>query len=623
MAQTPNPLQWAPPFYLAPPHFPHPTHHHKTRVHSNAPLTRTTTSFGARQLETPQQDQQQNDHIRPPEENYRKRASRMNWAKVAPHLKHTSSRTRSPTRATGYSPTLLPHNYAFNPYYHFYHHPKIPLTNPDSLVKSHQPSEVTEKMPMFYFNFASMPHDPMRTTQASPLPTFAAQIQTGHTTKTNVRDLAPITPFVNLMRSPTNQYPPYGSPMNPNTPVYTHHRLPHDFYHLYHRPQAENLPPPVSVPRSQQTPNSVPLSEDPKDGFGSYFKPELPVQFKPGNDPAEGLNDEGKSAAHSDPSYDGSSWEKWLEMVAKVNNVPEPLYMFPLPDEKMREEASVQDHFRASSMAQPLASPCSPGTGSHFHHTVSPGCFSFPVKECIVGEHFVFSLPEFAVEPKVVSPGDSGVSCALKRLTSNPHVYYVPLHGCGVTKQVIDALMIYQLELETCSYDNSLIRMLVECSLYPGFPPAETLLILDPLPLQYLVPLQLRIATDESYSFHPEAHRPLSGLRGRLVFMELSLLQPPDPSVVLRVHYCLAYTLTPYTSAMLIYDGCLPGSESQLLPSLSSNTRYIVVTSFLSLTSSKPSIVYDVDPEVYFFCLTEVCSSSDGVCSTGCINSSE
>lgn len=58
-------------------------------------------------------------------------------------------------------------------------------------------------------------------------------------------------------------------------------------------------------------------------------------------------------------------------------------------------------------------------------------------------------------------------------------------------------------------------------------------------------------------SFHPEAHLPLSLIRGRPVYVEVSLLDPPEPGLVLLVHSCLAYAQAAYISWMLVYDGCV------------------------------------------------------------------
>lgn len=60
---------------------------------------------------------------------------------------------------------------------------------------------------------------------------------------------------------------------------------------------------------------------------------------------------------------------------------------------------------------------------------------------------------------------------------------------------------------------------------------------------------------DESFSsFYPEAHLPLSLIQDRPVYLEVSLVDPPEPDLVLLVHSCIAYTQARW---MLIYDGCV------------------------------------------------------------------
>ena len=61
---------------------------------------------------------------------------------------------------------------------------------------------------------------------------------------------------------------------------------------------------------------------------------------------------------------------------------------------------------------------------------------------------------------------------------------------------------------------------------------------------------------DRSYSsYHPEYHRPLSVLLGNPLYLEVRLLSSPDPSVVLLVHYCVAYPRSAQSAWVLIYDG--------------------------------------------------------------------
>lgn len=58
-------------------------------------------------------------------------------------------------------------------------------------------------------------------------------------------------------------------------------------------------------------------------------------------------------------------------------------------------------------------------------------------------------------------------------------------------------------------------------------------------------------------SFYPEARLPLSLIQGKPVYVEVSLLDPPEPGLVLLVHSCSAFSQTAYPSWMVIYDGCV------------------------------------------------------------------
>ncbi|XP_051797215.1 zona pellucida sperm-binding protein 1-like [Acanthochromis polyacanthus] len=152
----------------------------------------------------------------------------------------------------------------------------------------------------------------------------------------------------------------------------------------------------------------------------------------------------------------------------------------------------------------------------------------------------------------------------------------------------------------------------------PALPPIQ--------PTPATVTVQLRIATDASFaSFHPEAHLPLSRMQGRPVFLEVSLLESPDPNQVLLVHSCLAYTPVPYATWTPVYDSCSIQGVSQLLPSPNPHhIRRIVISTFLSVPlegSPYNGRGYPLlqDPEIYFFCLTEVCSAADSDCNIRCL----
>lgn len=68
--------------------------------------------------------------------------------------------------------------------------------------------------------------------------------------------------------------------------------------------------------------------------------------------------------------------------------------------------------------------------------------------DCVAGHQFIFVVPKSALEPAVASPGqDSQAPCTLRRLTSDPEVYIVPLDGCGANKHVRNASARQNVEL--------------------------------------------------------------------------------------------------------------------------------------------------------------------------------
>uniref|UniRef100_A0A8C7XTE5 ZP domain-containing protein n=1 Tax=Oryzias sinensis TaxID=183150 RepID=A0A8C7XTE5_9TELE len=171
--------------------------------------------------------------------------------------------------------------------------------------------------------------------------------------------------------------------------------------------------------------------------------------------------------------------------------------------------------------------------------------------------------------------------------------------------------------------------MTVGCSSSPYTPGEVRFHLVDEPPVQTPpapVTVLLRLATDESFtSFHPEARLPLSLVLSKPVYAELSLLDPSKPGMLLLVHSCLAYTLAPYLSWMLLYDGCPKQGISQLLPSPDSrHIKRMKITVFPSVATGSSShsaqrrLALLEDPEVYFLCTTEVCSAASGDCSVSC-----
>ncbi|KAK5856686.1 hypothetical protein PBY51_008267 [Eleginops maclovinus] len=308
-----------------------------------------------------------------------------------------------------------------------------------------------------------------------------------------------------------------------------------------------------------------------------------------------------------------------------------------LPDEDVGKRMD-------GELKDPSPPPCVFGPGLALF---APGCCLYPVKDCTSGQHLIYVVPDSVLEPTVAPHAPpsslSNVSCSLQKLTSDPDIYTVPLDGCGVNRHVFGETVVHLLEVHGIqSSENAPVRLMVECSSSPGSPGEVKLHVMNPPPPPApplppvqsppsTVTVQLSIATDESFSsFHPEAHLPLSLIRGSSVYLQLNLQDPPAPDLQLLVHSCLAFTHTPYSSWMLVYDGCPGRGDSQRLPSSRSDpshTQRILIPAFQSLPSESPSSMDEggasrlQDPEIYFMCLTEVCYAADVDCTVSCIHS--
>ncbi|XP_068574819.1 uncharacterized protein [Cebidichthys violaceus] len=466
------------------------------------------------------------------------------------------------------------------------------------------------------------------------------------------RPSAPVTPAVQPPLPPT---PPPGPataaaaprPEQPSFPTPSpYQNLPpypfydHPYYHyyqMYYGPESllsadhHGSPTPSKEALEHQPPASSSLPQHP-----SY------PNHQASTPPTESTYD-----AHNDPLHPYYYYHYF-----HYNTLQHPYDAFGRPGGEQAEERldnEMKDQLKAEPSA-PSALPPGLGPASDFDCRVSLGCCSYPVKDCTMGRYLIFALPDSVVEPTVAPPAQpserSHVSCTLQKLTSDRDIYTVPLDGCGVSKRVFGQTVVHLLEVHgihslqrdhSSELENSPVRLMVECSSSPGSPGEVKLHVMDqppPPPVRSTpatVAVLLRIATDESFtSFHPEAHLPLSLLRGRPVYVEVSLLDPPEPGLVLLVHSCLAYTQAPYASWMLVYDGCPSRGDSEPLPSPRSDSNHIrrlAISAFLSLHSESPPYMAEggyshlEDPEIYFLCSTEVCSAADGDCTVRCINS--
>ncbi|MBN3323886.1 ZP4 protein, partial [Atractosteus spatula] len=234
--------------------------------------------------------------------------------------------------------------------------------------------------------------------------------------------------------------------------------------------------------------------------------------------------------------------------------------------------------------------PCGPERISPAHCLAKGCCVDpetsscyYPLEECTADKHFVFAVPRTISVPPVdpaslVIAGNT--SCTPVICTPEFAIFKFPVTGCGTHAFVVGQTTIYLAEVETLARRNtqsygvitrdSPFRLLVECRYAEGNLASTGYLVKSPyLPSavlsQGVFGVQLRIATalpipspiplDESYSrFYPQYHRPLQLLLGNPVYLEVRLLNSPDPNLVLLVHYCVAYPRSGQAVWVLLYD---------------------------------------------------------------------
>ncbi|NXF99758.1 ZP1 protein, partial [Sakesphorus luctuosus] len=228
----------------------------------------------------------------------------------------------------------------------------------------------------------------------------------------------------------------------------------------------------------------------------------------------------------------------------------------------------------------------------------------------------------------------SQVGCEPFRVSDTFVMFRFPVTHCGTTLQVIEDRLIYE---------NQLISTIDVQGSSRGFVTRDSVFILRarciynasdllPLGMEVAVPttatplavpgplgLQLRIATDESYSsYHPVGDFPLVRVLRDPIFVEVRLLQKTDPNLVLVLHQCWASPGPDATSQPqwpILVDGCpfqgdnyrtrmVPvGPASPELPFPSHYQRFVIST----FTFVEPPGMAVMEGEVYISCSASVC----------------
>uniref|UniRef100_A0A096LQ30 ZP domain-containing protein n=1 Tax=Poecilia formosa TaxID=48698 RepID=A0A096LQ30_POEFO len=263
-----------------------------------------------------------------------------------------------------------------------------------------------------------------------------------------------------------------------------------------------------------------------------------------------------------------------------------------------------------------------------------PACY-YPMDECTIDRHMIFSVPASLTDPPLSTAllaAASNSTCRPQRVTPEYALFKIPMDGCG-TRRVDGVFAVFQLELENMDSEYKLhiiFRLLVECRYVPGTVLGVSYVVKTPtlgpdVHTQGVFGVQLRIAKDAQYtSYYPQYHQPLHMLLGKPLHLEVRLLSSPDPSLVLLVHFCVAYPRSGNAAWVLLYNGCPnpldPAPPETVLsdptpPSPQSQTRRFTIRTFQFLPDGE---FQDMDEEIYFMCSTEICSPRDGPCVEGC-----
>ncbi|NXI85430.1 ZP1 protein, partial [Rhipidura dahli] len=258
--------------------------------------------------------------------------------------------------------------------------------------------------------------------------------------------------------------------------------------------------------------------------------------------------------------------------------------------------------------------------------------------QCLLEGHFVLVVPRGMVAPPYnldsVRLASSQAGCEPLHVSETFVMFRFPVTHCGTTVQVVEDRLIYENQLIStidvqgsprgsvtrdsvyilrarCIYNASdLLPVGVEVAVPPTAAPLAM-----PGPLG----LQLRIATDESYSsYHPVSDFPLVRVLRDPIYVEVRLLQKTDPNLVLVLHHCWASPGSHATSQPqwpILVEGCpfqgdnyrtrlIPmGPASPELPFPSHYQRFVIST----FAFVEPPSMAVLEGEVYISCSASVC----------------
>ncbi|XP_005747120.1 uncharacterized protein LOC102213713 [Pundamilia nyererei] len=324
-----------------------------------------------------------------------------------------------------------------------------------------------------------------------------------------------------------------------------------------------------------------------------------------------------------------------------LNGKKESQFSCPVTISGPRQECNLPHEQRLPCGSSPLSQTQCLSMGCCFNKH-PPACY-YPMDECTIDRHFVFSVPASITEPPLspallVAAGN--FTCRPQKVTSDYALFKIPMDGCGTRRVMLGETVVYMVEVINMVQAISLnygtitrdspVRLLVECRYMPGTVLTVSYIVKTPtlgpeIQSYGAFGVQLRIAEDDQYKrYYPQYHQPLKMMLGKPLNLEVRLLNSPDPTLVLLVHFCVAYPRSGKAVWVLLYNGCpnpLDPAPPQAVPShpqpLSpdAQTRRFTITTFQFLPDGE---FKDLDEEIYFMCSTEICSPRDGPCVEGC-----
>ncbi|XP_033950414.1 uncharacterized protein [Pseudochaenichthys georgianus] len=266
-----------------------------------------------------------------------------------------------------------------------------------------------------------------------------------------------------------------------------------------------------------------------------------------------------------------------------------------------------------------------------------------PLDECTGDQHFVFAIrfdsASIPLDPKkLVIPG---TTCKPVIVNDKVAIFKFKVTKCGARAYEVAGTKIYLAEVQTIVKAINLkygiitrtdpLRFMVECRYgqlgshpesltnvsYMVKTPSSSLpssVMSDGLPSSVMSAVQLRIATDQTYSNYLEAAKlPLRLLLGKPVYLELRLLSP-KPNAVIIVNYCIAYPRSAKNALVLIYEGCTNPYDPNLailkVSDLPTNRRFMVQAfQFMDQATNQY-----LNEEIYFMCSAEVFRTTEKTC---------